>query len=171
MNATIRSMERDLKQQLLNYITKIDKLGKQLSALRQHLTKLLYRLPKDEIPPIKLPKEKISPQKIVHISESLSRSPSRYERRSKRLDLDDFMKALEESGMSVGQQVHQMSYMVGAETGCKVSVNGESISIFQYDDPLTWRRSLDAVANENLMMYKEVEHKDWDSILRVFNSL
>jgi hypothetical protein len=165
------SMEQDLKQQLLNYITKIDKLGKQLSTIRQQLTKLLYRLPKDEIPPIKLPKEEVFALKTSHISESLSSSPHRYERRNKRLDLDDFVKALEKSCMNVGQQVHQMSYMVGAETGCKVTVNGEDISIFQYDDPLTWRRSLEAVANENLMMYKEVEHKDWDSILRIFNSL
>ena len=164
-------MERDLEQQLLNYIEKIDKLGQQLSAIRQHLTKLLYRLPRNETPPIKLPKEKIIAHKTSNISESLSSSPSRYTRRSKRLDLDDFVKALEESGMNVGQQVDQMSYMIGAETGCKVTVNGESISIFQYDDPLTWQRSLDAVANENLMMYKEVEHRDWDSILKVFKSL
>lgn len=164
-------MERDLKLQILNYIEEIDKLGKRLSALRQHLIKLLYRLPRDKIPPIKLPKEEIITHKTSHISENLSSSPLRYKRRSKRLNLEDFMKALEESGMSVGQQVHQMSHMVGAETGCKVTVNGESISIFQYDNPLTWRSSQDAVANDNLMMFKEVEHRDWDSILRVFKSL
>jgi hypothetical protein len=164
-------MEQDLKQQLLNYIEKIDKLGKQLAGLRRHLTQLLYRLPRDEISPIKLPKEKISSQKIAYLSESLSSSPFRYERRSKKLELDDFVKALEESGMNVGQQVHQMSYMVGAENGCKFTVNGEDISVFQYDAPPASINSKDAVANENLMMFKEAGHKDWDSILRVFNSL
>ena len=164
-------MERDLERQLLNYLEKIDRLTKQLSILRQHLTKLLYRLPRDETPPIKLPKEKIIAHKTGNISESLSSSPFRYKRRSKRLDLDDFMNALEESGMSVGQQMPQMSYMIGAETGCKVTVNGEPISIFQYNAPPEWRRSQDAVANENLMMFKQEEHGDWDSILRVFKSL
>jgi hypothetical protein len=164
-------MERDPKQKLLGYIEKIDKLGKQLSALKQHLTHLLYRLPRDETPPIKLPKEEIMTHETSHISESLSRSPSRYKRRTKRLELDDFMKALEESGMSVGQQVDQMSYMIGAETGCKVTVNGEDISVFQYDTSATFSNSPDAVAHENLMMFKKAEHRDWDSILKVFKSL
>ena len=164
-------MERDLERQLLGHIEKIDRLDKQLSALRQNLTKLLYRLPRDEISPIKLPKEKIFPHKTANISESLSSSPFRYKRRSKKLELDDFMDALEKSGMTVGQQVDQMSYMVGAETGCKVTVNGDPISVFQYNAPLEWRSSQDAVANGNLMMYKEMEHRDWRSILKVFKSL
>ncbi len=164
-------MKRDLERQLLEYIRKIDRLTKQLSALRQNITKLLYRLPRDEISPIKLPKEKIIAHKTGYISESLSSSPSRYKRRSKRLELDDFMDALEKSGLSVGQQVHQMSHMIGAETGCKVKVNEDEISVYQYNVPLEWSRAQDTVANGNLMMYKQEEHKDWDSILRVFKSL
>jgi hypothetical protein len=164
-------MKRDLERQLLDYIKKIDSLVRQLSVLRQSITKLLYRLPRDEISPIKLPKEKIIAHKTGHISESLSSSPFRYKRRSKRLELDDFMDALEKSGLNVGQQVHQMSYMVGAETGCKVMVNEGEISVYQYNAPLEWSRSPDTVANGNLMMYKQEEHKDWDSILRVFKSL
>ena len=164
-------MKRNLERQLLDYIRMIDSLVEQLSGLRQSVTKLLYRLPRDEISPIKLPKEKIIAHKTGHISESLSASPSRYKRRSKRLELDDFMNALEKSGLNVGQQVHQMSYMVGAETGCKVRVNEGEISVYQYNDPLEWSRSQDTVANGNLMMYKQEEHKDWDSILRVFKSL
>jgi hypothetical protein len=164
-------MERDLKPLLLGYIEKFDRLEKQLSALRQNLTRLLYRLPKDEIPPIKLPKEKVLSHKADNISESPSSSPFRYKRRKKRLELDDFMNALEKSGMNIGEMVHQMSYMIGAETGCKVAVNGEEISVYQYKTPFGWRRSLEAVANANLMMYKQVEHKDWRSILKVFKSL
>ena len=164
-------MKRDLERQLLDYIKKIDSLVRQLSVLRQSITKLLYRLPRDEISPIKLPKEKIIAHKTGHISESLSSSPFRYKRRSKRLELDDFMDALEKSGLNVGQQVHQMSHMIGAETGCKVTVNDDVISVFQYNAPLEWSRSQNSVANANLMMYKQEGHKDWDSILRIFKSL
>lgn len=164
-------MKRNLERRLLDYIKMIDSLVEQLSVLRRSITKLIYRLPRDEISPIKLPKEKIIAHKTGYISESLSSSPSRHERRSKRLELDDFMVALEKSGLSVGQQVHQMSYMVGAETGCKVRVNEGEISVYEYNDPFEWSDSQDTVANGNLMMYKQEEHKDWDSILRVFKSL
>lgn len=164
-------MQRNLERQLLDFIKMIDSLVKQLSVLRQSIMTLLYRLPRDETPPIELPKEKIIPHKTGHISENLSSSPSRHERRSKRLELDDFMDALEKSGLSVGQQMHQMSYMIGAETGCKVTVNEGEISVYQYNAPLELNRSPDTVTNGNLMMYKQEEHKDWDSILRVFKSL
>jgi len=164
-------MKRDLERQLLDYIRKIDRLTKHLSVLRQSITQLLYRLPRDEIPPIKLPKEKIIAHKSGNIYEILSSSPFMYKRRSKRLELDDFMDALEKSGLSVGQQMHQMSHMIGAETGCKVTVNEGEISVYQYNAPLEWYRSQDTVTNGNLMMYKQEEHKDWDSILRVFKSL
>lgn len=164
-------MERDLKRQLLGYIEKVDRLDKQLSALRRNLIRLLYRLPRDKVSPIELPKEKIFPQKTANISESLSSSPFRYKRRSKRLGLDDFMDALEKSGMSVGQQVHQMSYMIAAEAGCKVVVNGGIISVFQYKAAPKFRRSQEVVANGNLMMFKDEEHRDWRSILKVFKSL
>ena len=145
-------MERDLKPQLLSYLERIDRLEKQISALRQSLTKLLYRLPRDEVSPIKLLKGRIFSHKTTEISETLSSSPFRYKRRKKRLELDDFMGALEKNGMSVGETVHQMSYMIGAETGCKVTVNGDPISVFQYKAPLEWSNSQEAVANGNLMM-------------------
>ena len=165
------SMKRNLERQLLDYIKMIDSVVKELSVLRKSVTRLLYRLPKEEISPIKLPKEKITPIRTGQISESLSDSPSRHERRNKRLELDDFMDALEKSGFNVGQQMHQMSYMIGAETGCKVKVNDDVIRVYQYNTPLEWSRSQDRVANGNLMMYKQEAHKDWDSILRVFKSL
>lgn len=162
-------MERDLERQFLECIEEIDRINEQLSALRQRLSGLIDRLPKVNTTPLKAPKPKI--RKTASILEDLSTSPSRYKRRSNGLNLDDFVHALENAGMSVGQQVHQMSHMVGAETGCKVLVNGDVISVFQYEAPLTWLRSENAVANQNLMMFKESEHKDWESILKVFKSL
>ena len=164
-------MKRNLERQLLEYIRMIDSVVEQLSALRKSVTRLLYRLPKDEISPIKLPKEKITAHKTGQISESLSGSPFRYKRRIKRLELDDFMNALEKSGLTVGTQIHQMSFMVGAETGCKVKVNEGEISVYQYNAPMKWSKSQDTVSNGNLVMYKQEGHKDWDSILRVFKSL
>lgn len=59
-------MERDLKHQLLHYIEKIDKLGKQLSALRQHLTELLYRLPKEKIEEMSVSSQK-QKTRIAHV--------------------------------------------------------------------------------------------------------
>ena len=163
-------MERDLKPLLLGYIEKANRLEKKLSALRQNLTKLLYSLPRDVIPPIELPKGKVFSHKEDLISETLSSSPSRYKRR-KKLDLDDFIDALEKAGMNVGQQMPQMSYLIGAQQGSKLQVNGDIISVFQYKAPFEWRRSLEAVANANLMMYKQEQHKDWKSILKIFKSL
>ena len=81
------------------------------------------------------------------------------------------MAALEESGMDVSEHGYQMCAGIGAESGCKISVNGKVISIFEYKAPLELHKSENAVANENLMMFEESEHPKWDSILEVFNSL
>ena len=48
-------MGRGLECQLLGYLEKTDLINKAISVLRESLTNLAYHLPRDEIPPIKLP--------------------------------------------------------------------------------------------------------------------
>lgn len=163
-------MALDLKYRLLECLEEIDVLDKRLSTLRECLTKLIYRLPKDKTPSLKAPERKIT-QKPIHIIESLSTSPSRFKRRDKRLRIDDFIDALEKSGMEVGEQEHRMAYTIGASDGCGVRVNGDVIEVAQYDTLLKGSNLEDAITNGNLMLFRNPEHKNWDTILSTFNSL
>ena len=163
-------MAQDLKHRLLECLEEIDALDKQLSTLRQCLTKLIYRLPKDETPFLKAPERKIT-HKPINIIESLSDSPSRFDRRNKRLRIDDFIDALEKSGMEVGEQEHRMAYTIGASDGCGVRVNGDAIEVAQYDSLLIGSNLEDAITNGNLMLFRKPGHKNWDTILSTFNSL
>lgn len=102
---------------------------------------------------------------------------------NEQLQLTDFTNALANSGMTIGEKREKLYQMLQAVNGYGVEVNGDVILVYQFDTTISsgrdaldkWKRDgvmgQAVVVNKNLMLFVDLKHKDWDSILSIFNSL
>jgi len=153
------------ERQIKDCIAKVDRMSKQLKTFRETLTDMLYNTPTDAPDPIKLPKEKTVHKPYV-ITESLSIRPGKGRRE---LSLDDFMDALKDSGMETYEQGWQTAY--GADSGCKIQVDGEIIAAFEYPAPVGECEGSDSIVHKNLVINQCYPHPHWKAISRVLRSL
>ena len=99
------------------------------------------------------------------------------------LQLTDVTDALTNSGMTIGEKREKLYQMIQAIDGYGVEVNGDVILVYQFDTTISsgrdaidkWKRDgvggQPVVVNKNLMLAVDLKHKDWGSILSIFNSL
>jgi len=101
----------------------------------------------------------------------------------KQLTIEDFTKALESNGMSIGEKSVKMSGLIMATDGYRIDVNGDSIEVYQFDTTIKsgkeaiekWKKEgimgHPVIVNKNLMMFVDKKHKNWKEIDHVFNTL
>ena len=153
------------ERQIKDFIAEVDRMRKQLSDLRGTLTNMLYNTPSDAPDPIELPKEK-NTRKPATITESLSVSP---DKGRKDLNLDDFIDALNDSGLDTYEEGWQSAS--GGGSGCKIRINGEVIAAYEYPGYVEDCESPGSIAHKNLIIRQCYPHPGWEAITQVLRSM
>ncbi len=101
----------------------------------------------------------------------------------KQLTIENFIKALQSNGISIGKRSEKAYGLLMATDGYRIDVNDGSIEVYQFDTTIKsgkeaiekWEKEgcmgHPVVVNKNLMMGSNEKHENWKEIIHVFNSL
>nr|DAI43425.1 MAG TPA: hypothetical protein [Caudoviricetes sp.]DAL53650.1 MAG TPA_asm: hypothetical protein [Bacteriophage sp.] len=109
------------------------------------------------------------------------------------LNIDDFIKKLEEANLKIDNKINKSAELIGAKEGYGLEINGEYIEIYLYNTnskeeltksniksakekgiitmPSFDNYEMKAVYNKGLVLTGYEEHINKDKILKVFNNL
>jgi hypothetical protein len=98
------------------------------------------------------------------------------------LSIFDFTQALQNAGLDVGDQETLWANLIGAADGCRLTISGQALEVYEFARDAEGQAALDKARSEgvfgfevlaraNLVLVPDYRHPRWRTIHGVFNEL